>query len=93
MLTLEQLKQAVHKKGVTKTDAALLCVAGGGAKGVSTAAVRDCPGARTLSSRLVKALLEQARMRSGDDVAPTRDPRGVASPASSTLLNALILER
>ena len=36
MLTLEQLKQAVHKKNITKTDVALLCVAAGGAKAVST---------------------------------------------------------
>jgi hypothetical protein len=36
VLTIEQLKQAVHKKGLTKTDTALLCVAAGGAKGVST---------------------------------------------------------
>lgn len=40
MLTLEQLKQVVHKKGITKTDAALLCVAGSGATSVQTAAVR-----------------------------------------------------
>lgn len=37
MLTLEQLKQAVHRKNITKTDVALLCVAAGGAKAVSTA--------------------------------------------------------
>lgn len=36
MLTLEQLKQAVHRKNITKTDIALLCVAAGGAKAVST---------------------------------------------------------
>lgn len=40
MLTTEQLKQAVHQNGVTKTDAALLCVAAGGGSDVSTAAVR-----------------------------------------------------
>lgn len=40
MLTTEQLKQAVHQKGLTKTDAALLCVAAGGGSDVSTAAVR-----------------------------------------------------
>jgi len=31
LLTLEQLKLAVHKKGVSKTNIALLCVAAGGA--------------------------------------------------------------
>ncbi len=40
MLTLQQLKQAVHKKNITKTDSALLCVGAGGAKAVPTAAVR-----------------------------------------------------
>lgn len=40
MLTLEQLKQAVHRKDVTKTDVALLCLAAAGAKDASTAAVR-----------------------------------------------------
>ena len=40
MLTLEQLKQAVHQKGITKTDIALLCVAAGGAKDVPTKEVR-----------------------------------------------------
>ena len=41
MLTVDQLKQAVHKKKITKTDAALLCVAAGGAKEVPTAMVRQ----------------------------------------------------
>ena len=40
MLTLEQLKQAVHRKNISKTDITLLCVAAGGAKAVSTAAAR-----------------------------------------------------
>lgn len=40
MLTLEQLKQAVHEKGVTKTDIALLCVAAAGAKAAPTASVK-----------------------------------------------------
>lgn len=40
MLTLEQLKQAVHRQRLTKTDVALLSVAAGGAKGVATAQVR-----------------------------------------------------
>jgi hypothetical protein len=35
LLTLEQLKLAVHKKGVTKTNIALLCVAAGGATKVT----------------------------------------------------------
>jgi hypothetical protein len=41
MLTLEQLKQAVHKKKISKTDAALLCVAAAGAKAAQTQAVRQ----------------------------------------------------
>lgn len=41
MLTAEQLKQVVHQDGVTKTDAALLCVAAGGGGAVGTAAVRN----------------------------------------------------
>ena len=40
MLTLEQLKQAVHRQSLTKTDVALLCVAASGAIAVSTATVR-----------------------------------------------------
>lgn len=40
MLTLEQLKQAVHRESVTKTDIALLCVAAAGGKGAFTVAVR-----------------------------------------------------
>ena len=40
MLTLEQLKSAVHQKDVTKTDAALLCVAAAGTKAAPTATVR-----------------------------------------------------
>lgn len=40
MLTVEQLKQAVHRAGITKTDSALLCVAAAGAKAASTASVR-----------------------------------------------------
>jgi hypothetical protein len=41
MLTVEQLKQAVHKKKISKTDAALLCVAAAGAKAAPTHAVRQ----------------------------------------------------
>ncbi|HTQ73224.1 MAG TPA: hypothetical protein VMI74_02980 [Burkholderiales bacterium] len=41
MLTLEQLKQAVHKKKISKTDAALLCVAAAGAKAAPTLTVRQ----------------------------------------------------
>lgn len=41
MLTLEQLKQAIHKKRISKTDAALLCVAAAGAKAAPTHAVRQ----------------------------------------------------
>ncbi len=40
MLTLEQLKQAVHRKGITKTDIALLSVAAGGGKDVPTATLK-----------------------------------------------------
>ena len=40
MLTLDQLKLAVHRKGVTKTDAALLCVAAGGTTALTTANVK-----------------------------------------------------
>jgi len=41
MLTPDQLKQAVHRPGITKTDIALLSVAAGGGKGVPTSKVRD----------------------------------------------------
>lgn len=41
MLTLEQLKQVVHRKGITKTDVALLCVAAAGASAASTKSVRQ----------------------------------------------------
>jgi hypothetical protein len=40
LLTLEQLKRAVHRQTLTKTDISLICVAAGGAGAVSTAAVR-----------------------------------------------------
>lgn len=40
MLTLEQLKQAVHRKDVTKTDVALLCLAAAGAKDAPTVTIR-----------------------------------------------------
>lgn len=40
MLTTEQLKQVVHRAGITKTDSALLCVAAAGATAASTATVR-----------------------------------------------------
>lgn len=40
MLTLDQLKQVVHDKRITRADTALLCVAAGGGNGVTTAAVR-----------------------------------------------------
>jgi len=40
LLTLEQLKQAVHREGVTKTDAALLCVAAAGGRAAPTATVK-----------------------------------------------------
>ncbi len=40
MLTIEQLKQAVHRQSLNKTDAALLCVAAGGGSAVLTAMVR-----------------------------------------------------
>lgn len=41
MLTLDQLKQAVHRRKITKTDATLLCVAAAGAKAASTNTVRQ----------------------------------------------------
>lgn len=41
MLTLEQLKATVHKKGLTRTDVALLCVGAAGARGVATGSVRE----------------------------------------------------
>ena len=40
MLTIEQLKQTVHRPGITKTDTALLCVAAAGGKAAPTASVR-----------------------------------------------------
>ena len=41
MLTADQLKQAVHQKRITKTDACLLCVAAGGGKATPTREVRQ----------------------------------------------------
>ncbi len=40
MLTIDQLKQAVHRQQLTKTDIALLCVAASGGKDVKTETVR-----------------------------------------------------
>jgi hypothetical protein len=40
LLTTEQLKQAVHRTGITKTDSALMCVAAAGEMGAPTATVR-----------------------------------------------------
>jgi hypothetical protein len=41
VLTADQLKQAVHQKGITKTDACLLCVAAGGGEASSTRTIRE----------------------------------------------------
>lgn len=40
MLTIDQLKQAVHRQQLTKTDVALLCVAAAGGAGVKSEIVR-----------------------------------------------------
>lgn len=40
MLTLDQLKATVHKKGLTRTDVTLLCVGAAGAQGVPTRLAR-----------------------------------------------------
>lgn len=40
MLTLEQLKQAVHRKGITRTDTAILCLAAAGGQSATTGVVR-----------------------------------------------------
>jgi hypothetical protein len=40
MLTIEQLKQAIHRQRLSKTDIALLCVATAGGKLVTSATVR-----------------------------------------------------
>ncbi len=40
MLTIEQLKQAIHRQRLSKTDIALLCVAAAGGKLVTSATVR-----------------------------------------------------
>jgi hypothetical protein len=55
LLTLEQLKQAVHKKSITKTDTALLCVAAAGGNAAPTTTVKKLAldagvkGAKTLN--------------------------------------------
>jgi hypothetical protein len=41
LLTLEQLKQAVHRKGISKTDIALLCVGAGGTAQVTLKRIRE----------------------------------------------------
>jgi hypothetical protein len=41
LLTIDQLKTVIHRKGISRTDVALLCVAAGGGKGVPTTSVRE----------------------------------------------------
>lgn len=41
MLTIDQLKQAVHRQQLSKTDIALLCVAAAGGRAVKTETVRE----------------------------------------------------
>lgn len=41
MLTLEQLKGVVHKKGISRTNVALLCVAAAGGQGVPTSKAKQ----------------------------------------------------
>jgi hypothetical protein len=65
LLTLEQLKQAVHRQTLTKTDVALLCVAAAGASAVSTAAVRKL--AVEAGVRAAKKINFSAHLSSAED--------------------------
>ncbi len=65
MLTLEQLKQAVHRQSLTKTDVALLCVAAAGTAAVSTAAVRKLAVATGVKS--AKKINFSAHLSSAED--------------------------
>ena len=65
MLTLEQLKQAVHRQTLTKTDVALLCVAAGGAVAVSTAAARKL--ALDVGVKAAKRINFSAHLSSAED--------------------------
>lgn len=63
MLTIAGLKQAVHRDGISKTDVALLCVAAGGGKGVSTTSVANLAlqaGVRGAKKTNFSGLLAQA---------------------------------
>jgi len=67
LLTLEQLKQTVHRQRLTKTDVALLCVAAAGAKAASTAAVRKL--ALEAGVRGAKTINFSAHLSSAEDKA------------------------
>ena len=64
MLTIEQLKQAVHRKGITKTDTALLCVDAAG-KSASIAAVKNL--ARDAGVKNFKNINFSAHLASAED--------------------------
>jgi len=65
LLTLEQLKQAVHRQSVTKTDVALLCVAAAGTTAVPTAAVREL--ATEAGVKAAKKINFSAHLSSAED--------------------------
>jgi hypothetical protein len=65
VLTADQLKQAVHRRGITKTDACLLCVAAGGGKAVPTAEVRKL--AIEAGVRGAKAIQYSTHLSSAED--------------------------
>jgi hypothetical protein len=72
LLTVDQLKQAVHKKDLTKTDKALLCVAAAGAKAASTGTVKKLAlqagvkGAKTLNFTAHLASVEDKVFKTPD---------------------------
>lgn len=65
MLTLEQLKQVVHRPSITKTDTALLCVAAAGGSSVQTAAVRKI--ALSAGVKAAKKMNFSAHLSSAED--------------------------
>jgi hypothetical protein len=63
MLTIDQLKQAVHRQRLSKTDVALLCVAAGGGEAVPSEGIRKLArqaGVKGAKTRNFSALLAAA---------------------------------
>ena len=67
MLTINQLKQALHREGITKTDACLLCVAACDGVAASTSAIKRL--AMEAGFKGAKSVNYSAHLHSAEDKA------------------------